>query len=438
MGPRRVRRTRCRRIGRVRGGDPGCRVARDRDRDRRHRASPCRVGGAVSAVGAARAVARVELARIVRDRTGMAFIVVLPVLVIIVIGSSIGSVSGSARIGVLDLDRTTASSVLIDDLDTSDHLEVVLVDDLESLTVDVRLDRIRLGVVIPAGHADRLAAGTTSEIELVLDPSRATAAAARNSVAGVVDRHAAVVAATAFAADLTGADPDTVTRAAGEIAADVAPVRVETEDVGTGGIDAGSPFSYPAAANLVLFTFINTLAVGGALVESRRLGVTRRMLAGPVSPSAVIGGYAASRFLVAIGQGLLVIVAGALLFDVEWGSPVAVALLVITFSIVAAAVGVLVGAVARTPEQTQSIGIPVGIAMGMLGGALWPLQFVPDWLRQLGHITPHAWAMDGWVTVVFENGGVRDIAVELAVLTIYGLVVAAFAVAGLRRAVTRA
>jgi ABC-2 type transport system permease protein len=68
---------------------------------------------------------------------------------------------------------------------------------------------------------------------------------------------------------------------------------------------------------------------------------------------------------------------------------------------------VLVGAVARTPEQTQSVGVPLGIAMGMLGGALWPLDFVPDWLRQLGHVTPHAWAMDGWVAVIFEGGGVE-------------------------------
>ncbi len=391
----------------------------------------------MSTLRAASAIARVELARIVRDRTGMAFIVVLPILVIIVIGSSIGSVSGSARIGVLDLDRTPESAALIDDLEASDRLEVVLVDDLESLTVDVRLDRLRVGVVVPAGHAERLAGGDTSEIDLVLDPSRATTAAARNSVAAVVDRHAAVVAATAFVSELTGADPSTVTGTATDVATVLVPVRVETEDIGTGGIDAGSPFSYPAAANLVLFTFINTLAVGGALVESRRLGVTRRILAGPVSPSAVVGGYAASRFVVAVGQGLIVVVAGALLFDVEWGAPLAVALLVVLFSVVAAAVGVLVGAVARTPEQTQSIGIPVGIAMGMLGGALWPLQFVPDWLRQLGHVTPHAWAMDGWVTVVFEDGGVADIAVELAVLAVYGAVVASLAVVGLRRAVTR-
>lgn len=391
----------------------------------------------VGRLAAVVALARTELARIVRDRTGLFFILVLPVLVIVVIGSSIGSVSGAATIGVLDLDRTDASARLIADLDASEDLDVVVVDDRESLAVDVRLDRLRAGIIVPVGHADRLAAGDTSDLEMIIDPSRVTTTAARTSVAAVVDRHAAVLTAATFTEDRTDVTATEASEIAGSVADELRPVTVQVEEVGSGGIDTGSPFSYPAAANLVLFTFLNSLGVGGVIVESRRLGVTRRLLAGPVSPGIVVAGYAASRFVVALFQGVLVVLAGALLFDVSWGAPGAVALLVTLFSVVAAAAGVLIGAVARTPEQTQSVGVPLGIAMGMLGGALWPLDFVPDWLRQLGHVTPHAWAMDGWVAVVFEGGGVSDIVVELAVLAAFGVVLMAVSAAMLRRVVTR-
>lgn len=398
------------------------------------RSTSARRRGRVSAVIS---VARTELRRIVRDRTGLFFIVVLPLLVIVVIGASIGSVGGAARIGVLDLDGTPASERLIADLDASDRLDVTFVSEQEELAVDVRLDRLRAGLIVPEGHADRLAAGEVSELDMIIDPSRVTSVAARNSVAAVVDRHAAVIAAAGFTearTDLSNADASEIAVSLGQT---LAPVPVRIVEVGTGGIDSGSPFSYPAAANLVLFTFINSLTVGGVIVESRRLGVTRRLLAGPVSSGTVVAGFAASRFVVALLQGVIVLVAGAVLFDVAWGEPVAVVMLVILFSVVAAAAGVLIGAVARTPEQTQSIGIPLGIAMGMLGGALWPLQFVPDWLRQVGHLTPHAWAMDGWVAVVFEDGGVADIVVELAVLAAFGLALTALAAVTLSRAVVR-
>jgi ABC-2 type transport system permease protein len=205
------------------------------------------------------ALARTELARIVRDRSGLFFILVLPILVIVVIGSSIGSVSGAATIGVLDLDRTDASARLIADLDASDDLEVVVVDDRESLAVDVRLDRLRAGIIVSAGHADLLAAGDTSELEMIVDPSRVTTTAARTSVAAVIDRHAAVLTATEFTEDRTDVAAAEAAEIAGSVADELRPVTVQIEEVGTGGIDTGSPFSYPAAANLVLFTFINSL-----------------------------------------------------------------------------------------------------------------------------------------------------------------------------------
>jgi ABC-2 type transport system permease protein len=396
-------------------------------------ASPRRLGRGAAVL----AVARTEIGRILNDRTGLFFIVVLPILVIVVIGSSIGSVGGTAKVGVLDLDGTPASARLIADLDASDRLDIVVVSDLETLAVDVRLDRLQAGVIVPAGHSERLAAGEASELDMILDPSRSTSTAARTSVAAAVDRHAAVIAAADFTTARTDVSSSDAVELAGTIGEGLRPVPVRIVEVGAGGLDSGSPFSYPAAANLVLFTFINTLAVSGVIVESRRLGVTRRLLAGPVSPGTVVAGYAASRFVVALLQGFLVVVAGALLFDVGWGDPVAVVALVTLFAVVAAAAGVLIGAVARTPEQTQSIGVPLGIAMGMLGGALWPLQFVPDWLRQLGHVTPHAWAMDGWVAVIFDNGDVTDIVVELTVLAVVGVVLTAFAAATLRRAVVR-
>jgi ABC-type Na+ efflux pump permease subunit len=134
---------------------PGPGPHRHRSGHRCHRSAPRRSRGAMSDRSptsapprtqcAVIAVARTELTRILRDRTGLFFIVVLPLLVIVVIGASIGSVAGAARIGVLDLDRTPASARLIAELDASERLDVVTVSEREALAVDVRLDRLRAG-----------------------------------------------------------------------------------------------------------------------------------------------------------------------------------------------------------------------------------------------------------------------------------------------------
>ncbi|MGH1555849.1 hypothetical protein ACRAWF_40520 [Streptomyces sp. L7] len=55
----------------------------------------------------------------------------------------------------------------------------------------------------------------------------------------------------------------------------------------------------------------------------------------------------------------------------------------------------------------------------MLGGCMWPLALVPDWLRTAGHALSHAWAVDAWTTLLSKNGDVTAILGDLAVLALF-------------------
>ena len=108
-------------------------------------------------------------------------------------------------------------------------------------------------------------------------------------------------------------------------------------------------------------------------------------------------------------------------------------LLTVTFALVATGVGMLGGSVLRNAEQATSIGPPVGIALGMLGGCMWPLAIVPEPMRVLGHLFPQAWAMDAFIALIARNTGLGGITRELAVLAAFAAVLLALAVWRLRR-----
>jgi ABC-2 type transport system permease protein len=72
----------------------------------------------------------------------------------------------------------------------------------------------------------------------------------------------------------------------------------------------------------------------------------------------------------------------------------------------------------------------------MLGGCMWPLEIVGDTVRAIGHVTPHAWAMDGWVDLVFDGESAVAVLPEVAVLLAYGAVLGVIATKLLRRALT--
>jgi ABC-2 type transport system permease protein len=103
---------------------------------------------------------------------------------------------------------------------------------------------------------------------------------------------------------------------------------------------------------------------------------------------------------------------------------------------VATAVGLLIGATVSDPDQAASVVTPVAIGLAMLGGCMWPLEIVPPFMQAVGHLTPHAWAMDAWMGLVFDGDGVAGIAVDLAVLAGFAAALGLLATWRLRRALT--
>jgi ABC-2 type transport system permease protein len=387
---------------------------------------------------ARRAIATIalnEIRLVARDRVALLFIVALPAAIMFIIGSTFGSMDSFA-VGVVDQDGTAASRDLVAALDRGDGIDVETYGSRDALRRDVRSGTVGAGVVVPDGYAAALAGPEGATVDLVADPSSAAAAATQAAVRGAVGDAAVRLAAARTVAGATGADADRARELTDAAAGNLPQAGVRTESVGEGEEATLGSFSYTAPSNLVLFTFINTLVAGAMLANERRQGITRRMLAAPHGTGTILAGIGAARLLFALLQSALIVGIGSVLFGVSWGDPVGATLLVVLFAIVATAVGLLVGSIVDEPDQAQAAGVPIAIALGMLGGCMWPLEIVPPVMRAIGHIAPHAWAMDGWIGLIFDGEGVAGIAPQLAVLAGFAVVLGLAARRRLRRALT--
>jgi ABC-2 type transport system permease protein len=374
------------------------------------------------------------LRRLARDRLALFFLVLLPVVIILIIGLAFGD-AGSERlpVGVADLGAGRLGSELRAELAASPALEPRAYTDRDALGKAVRRGVVAAGVVLPAGYDQALRAGRPSEVSFVVDQTRPAPAPVRSAVAAVVAGQAAEVRAASFAAEASGVPFDTALARARALADGQAQVRVEATTIGGREDALPTGFNYTAPANLVLFVFITSLAGAASLIEARRLGVTRRLLATPTTAATILFGEALGRFAVALLQGLIIFTVGWLLFGVDWGDPPAALLLVVVFALVGTGVGMLLGSVLRNAEQATSIGPPVGIALGMLGGCMWPLAIVPEPMRLVGHLFPQAWAMDGFIALIAKDAGLAGITRQLAVLAGFAAVLLALASWRLRR-----
>lgn len=374
-------------------------------------------------------VAATTLRRVARDRTGLFFMVLLPLLIIVLVGSSV-SEADRVAVGVVDEGGGPLATELVDDLRQADSIEVRTFDDEDALRLALRRSELMAGVVIPASVEDEAAA--TRTVTVLSPPASTTGLAAEQAVRAALGRRAVVMTAAAFAADEAGGEPADHLAVAAALAEEAPPLQVRTS---VGGESRTLPlgFSYSSSTMLVLFVFVNAVAGGATIVQNRQLGLYERMLAAPVSAGGVIAGETASYLLLALLQSLVIVGIGAVLFQVSWGDPLAAAALVVVWAAVGASAGMLAGTLARTPDQATSIGPMVGIAFGMLGGCMWPLEIVPPIMQTIGHLVPHGWAVDAWIELLSHDGGIGDVARHLAVLAGFAAVFGVVAGARLRR-----
>lgn len=384
-----------------------------------------------SALRSMTAIAWANLVRLTRDRLGLFFIVVLPLLIILLFGVASAAGQSSAPVGVLVTAPGALESDLLSRLGAQGAVEVRRYTDRAAMETDVRRRVLTAAIVVPADYDEQLREGESLPIELLVDPSGTAPTAVRTTLVGAVAKENVRIQTAQFAAEELDVSFDEALELT-DASEEEFGTLVESETVGTATTDV-RPVDRSAAANLVLFVFITSLVGSAALIETRRLGMSRRMLATPMSAGAILGGEAIGRFVIALLQAVIVIGGASLLFGAQWQNPTAVWVIVGLLSLIGTGAALLMGSVFRNAEQASGVAVPLGIGLGMLGGCMWPLEIVPPTLQTVGHATPHAWAMDALGKVLQQGGGLTDIVTELLVLATFAVVLLALAAVQLRR-----
>jgi ABC-2 type transport system permease protein len=88
----------------------------------------------------------------------------------------------------------------------------------------------------------------------------------------------------------------------------------------------------------------------------------------------------------------------------------------VLFTLCVTALAFAVSTFLKTEQQANSVSLLLALTMAPLGGSWWPLDIVPEFMRVIGHLTPVAWAMDAFQTLIFEQGTLLTILPNMAIL----------------------
>jgi len=193
-------------------------------------------------------------------------------------------------------------------------------------------------------------------------------------------------------------------------------VNVQTEQV------EGKDVKNPMAARLVggyavMFLLFAVAGSANTLFEEKNSGVFQRLMASPVKPAHIVWARFVFGVLLGLVQIIALFIAGWVFFGLDIFSH-AGALLLVTACTAAAcsAFGLLIAAIAPSPAAANGLATFTVISMSAIGGAWFPISFMPSYIQVVSKCTLVYWAVEGFGDVLWAGHSLIDVVPKAGIL----------------------
>ncbi len=361
----------------------------------------------------------------VRDRSAFVVLLVMPLAMIIVLGT-VFNWSGSsfkACVTVVDLDHGEMAQHLTHDVFASDRLNSLLVVTTVSTEAEahalVEQGKTGAAVIIPADFTENVTAGKTTSVTVLGNPETANQAGV---VRTIVESFTAEVQRRQLAASVAIGRlqvPGTVPEQSMQEAVQSVLQQVNSAEqenlvhvvtTTQEGTKVPKALDYYAVGMALLYLIFTANTGTESMLEEKRQYTLQRVSITPTSRLQILLGKLVGIFILSALQFAMIILFTRFIYGVRWGSSVpAVIAMALSTVLAGAGLSTLIAALAGTPEQAGSIGPAVALVYSLLGGSMWPVYRMPAWMTSLSHLTFTRWSIEGFTHLMVYGGGIASV-----------------------------
>jgi ABC-2 type transport system permease protein len=374
-------------------------------------------------------IAAKDLTQILRDRKTFMFLLLMPILFTIFFalafsGSAKGPGDSRLPVGYLDLDKGTYSQPLKELLTGS---TVIRLDedparsetDLNQLVSD---EKLAAALVVPAGYSQSVQDGMPLKLAFIADPSNITTSTIEGEVMAATSRLMNAVRT----AQIIGQTTSGFTTAFEQALAAWQNPPVQVASTSSAAIEVKDAqvisATHTSPGMMLQFAIAGLITAATVIVSERKTRSLQRLLTTATSRVHILLGHYLAIFTLIFGQFVLLITFGQIFLQVNYlRIPLATLLVAVAAAACISSMGLLIGVFAKSEEQTLIfVMIPMFVLSG-LGGAWMPLEFTGAAFQSIGHVSPVAWAMDGFKNIVARGLNFNSVLLPVAALAGYAL-----------------
>jgi ABC-2 type transport system permease protein len=382
-------------------------------------------------------IALKDLAQIFRDKKSLLFLVAMPIVFTLFFGFVYNSGENNGAptdtripLGWVNNDAGgLLSGQLYALLSDSDSVRLVELDP-EAVDETVRKGEVAGALVVPAGFSQQTA-DNPKQLSLVADLNSTQGQSLFQLLRSPVTQVMSSAEIASLSAEAVGKPGDSAEFEQAFSAAaqaweqtDIASL-VKVEMVMAEAQPAwygDNPYNQASPGIMVQFVIFGLVTSGQILVQERKTRTLQRMMSTSLHAWQIVAGHMLAMFAVVFVQEILLLVFGQLALGVDYAhETLAVLLISISLGLWIAAMGLLIGVLAKTDSQVVLASLLAMFVFSAMGGAWFPLEASSGAFAAIGKQLPSAWAITGYQNILVRGLGLESAWVPTLVLMAYTL-----------------
>jgi ABC-2 type transport system permease protein len=364
---------------------------------------------------------RKEFIQIRRDKRTLVLVLIIPIMQLFLMGYAATNDVRNVPMAVYDQDRGPGARALLDAYRAADYFTLAYdassEDDLRTL---IDNGDVRAGLIIPPDYTDKIQAGETAQVMIVLDGSDPTIASTALSSAKLIGQ--------AYSTQIL----ETRLASRGQAAAVQPPVQVDTT-VWYNPDLVSAYFMIPGVIGMILFALTSILSAT-AIVRERERGTIEQLIVTPIRPWELVVGKLLPYVILAFLNAVEVLALGYYWFKVpNNGSLLLLAGASFLFLLSSLGIGLFASTIANTQQEAMLTVWMLLLPSIFLAGFFFPLQAMPKVLQWISYIFPLRYYLVIIRSLMIKGTGISAFTDQLIALAVFGVAIMSLAAMRFRK-----
>jgi ABC-2 type transport system permease protein len=369
-------------------------------------------------------IIRKEFLQLKRDPRLLPIIFIAPVFQLLLLGYAANLDVKNIRMVICDLDKSVMSRELVSEFKQSGYfVPVSTISDPRKIDHYLDYGRASMALVIPENFAERIQAGKSSQLQIIVDGAEAAFASSSLQYASIIiSRYSQSIVLQIL--EKTRGAGFSIPRVNPEIRLWYNP-ELKSRN-----------FFIPGVLSLLLMV-MTMLLTSLAIVKEKEMGTMEQLIVTPIKPYTLIIGKLAPFVIIAIIDTILVLVVAGFWFRVPVkGSILLLFGLTIIFLMTTLGLGLFISTVSKTQQQAMMTAMVfVMQPMIMLSGFVFPIENMPRAIQLLTYLLPLRYFIVIIRGIFLKGVGFYELWDQALVLLLFGIGILSLSVFRFRKKV---